>query len=89
MCNTFVRKDTRVGGEDMSSMTGEWCCTECGSHNAYQETFSDDEVGHIKGCQDCGYYDVYRENAETGQVIEEYQGHEHYYAKEDKEKDDE
>ena len=43
-------------------MTGEWCCTECGSHNAYQETFNDDEVGHIMGCDDCGYYDVYRES---------------------------
>ena len=44
----------------MSSMTGEWCCTECGSYNAHQEDFSDDEVGHIMGCQDCHYYDVYR-----------------------------
>ncbi len=68
----------------MSSMTGEWCCTECGSYNAYQETFSDDEVGHIMGCNDCGYYDVYRENADTGDIIEEYQGHGHYYAQEDK-----
>ena len=38
------------------------------------------------GCDDCGYYDVYRENAETGEIIEDYQGHEHDYAKEDKEK---
>ena len=68
----------------MSSMTGEWCCTECGSHNAYQETFNDDEIGHIMGCQDCGYYDVYREDVETEEVIEDYQGYDHYYAQEDK-----
>jgi hypothetical protein len=36
------------------------------------------------GCNDCGYYDVYRENADTGDIIEEYQGHGHYYAQEDK-----
>ena len=27
----------------MSSMTGNWVCTECGSDNAYQEDFNDDE----------------------------------------------
>ena len=68
----------------MSSSTGEWCCTECGSHNAYQETFSDDEIGHVMGCQDCHYYDVYREDAETGEVIENYQGYDHQYAQDDK-----
>ena len=31
----------------MSSSTGEWCCTECGSYNAYQEDFSDDEAGEF------------------------------------------
>jgi len=68
----------------MSSSTGEWCCTECGSDNAYQETFSDDEVGHVMGCQDCHYYDVYREDRDTGKVIENYQGYDHEYAQDDK-----
>jgi len=63
----------------MSSMTEEYRCTECGSENAYEETFNDTESGHIIGCDDCGYYDVYRENR-SGKVIEEYQGYEHYYA---------
>ena len=64
---------------NMSNITGEYCCTECGSENAYEETFNDTESGHIIGCDDCGYYDVYRENR-SGKVIEEYQGYEHYYA---------
>tara|TARA_A100001201_G_scaffold137527_1_gene127488 strand:- start:751 stop:954 length:204 start_codon:yes stop_codon:yes gene_type:complete len=63
----------------MSSNTGRWCCTECKSYNAYIETFSDDEIGHIMGCKDCGYYDVYRENAVTGEIIEDYQGYDHEY----------
>ena len=68
----------------MSSMTGNWVCTECGSDNAYQEDFNDDETGHIMGCQDCGYYDVYREDRDTGEVIEEYAGYDHEYARDDK-----
>tara|TARA_R110002049_G_scaffold19822_7_gene73819 strand:+ start:126 stop:353 length:228 start_codon:yes stop_codon:yes gene_type:complete len=73
----------------MSSVTGEWCCTECGSYNAHQEDFSDDEVGHIMGCQDCGYYDVYREDRDTGEVIEEYAGYDHEYARDDKDNKEE
>ncbi len=51
----------------MSSHTGEWCCSECESENAYQESFNDEETGHIMGCFNCGYYDVYREDSETGE----------------------
>ena len=67
----------------MSSSSGDWKCSECKSINAYKETFNDEEEGHIKGCWDCGYYDVYREDIETGKVIEEFTGFNHYYAKED------
>ena len=70
----------------MSGMTGEWRCTKCKSDNAYQETFSDGEDGYIYGCFDCHYYEVYREDSETGEVIEDYKGYDHYYAQEDKEK---
>ena len=69
----------------MSSNTGEWCCTECKSYNAYQETFNDDEIGHIMGCKDCGYYYVYSEDAETVELIEDYQRYDHQYAQDDKE----
>tara|TARA_R100001244_G_scaffold127566_1_gene98161 strand:+ start:677 stop:901 length:225 start_codon:yes stop_codon:yes gene_type:complete len=74
----------------MSSMTGEWCCSECESENAYQESFDDGETGHVMGCFDCGYYDVYREDSETGQQLEDYQGYEHVYREQDlEEKNDE
>lgn len=71
----------------MSSSTGEWCCSECKSENAYQESFNDEETGHIMGCFDCGYYDVYREDSETGEELENYQGYEHEYRETDLEKE--
>ena len=63
----------------MSSMSGEWQCTECNSLNAVHEDFRDDETGHISECLDCGFMDVYREKTDTGKIIEDYQGHNHYY----------
>ena len=63
----------------MSSMVGEWICTECGA-DGYHESFSDDEVGHIDTCNKCGYVDVYREDAESGEVIEDYSGCDHDYS---------
>ena len=68
----------------MSSTVSDHCCKECNSTNAYSEVFNDDEVGTIEGCFDCGYYEVYREDYETGEIIEDYQGYDHHYAKEDK-----
>jgi len=74
----------------MSSMSGDWCCTECNSTNAYQEYFRDDEVGTIYGCFDCGYYSVFRANVhkvehgwEEGDTIENYDGYEHAYREAD------
>ena len=64
----------------MTSVVNKWHCTECNSDNAHEEIISDDEVGHIMGCQDCGYYDVYREDKKTGKLIEAYQGYNHKYA---------
>ena len=61
----------------MSSMSGEYRCTECGSENCHNEEFNDDESGHIISCNDCGYCDVYREDSVSGKVIEEYQGYEY------------
>ena len=69
----------------MSSHTGEWCCSECESEKAYQESFNDEETGHIMGCFNCGYYDVYREDSETGEELEDYQGYEHEYREMDSE----
>ena len=73
----------------MSSFVQDCKCSKCNSDNAYYETFSDDEEGHIMGCEDCGYYDVYREDAETREVIEEYKGYDHYYAQDDKDNKEE
>ena len=71
----------------MSSMNGNWCCTECNSTNAYQEEFRDDEIGEIYGCFDCGYYSVFRaeidEDDEEGDTIEDYHGYEHEYREDD------
>ena len=68
----------------MSSTVSDHCCKECNSTNAYSEVFNDDEVGTIEGCFDCGYYEVYREDYKTGEIIEDYQGYDHHYSKEDK-----
>ena len=67
----------------MSSMTEDAVCSQCKSDNAYQEHFDDDESGHIYGCFDCGYYDVLRENPDTEEIIEEYQGYNHEYRQDD------
>ena len=71
----------------MSSMTEHAVCNACKSDNAYQEHFDDDEVGHIYGCFDCGYYDVLREDPDTEEIIEEYQGYDHEYREQDKEQE--
>ena len=71
----------------MSSMSGNWCCTECNSTNAYQEEFRDDEIGEIYGCFDCGFYDVLREDPDTEAIIEDYQGYDHEYREQDKEQE--
>ena len=68
----------------MSSNVTDTCCTQCNSNRAYSEEFHDDEIGTIAGCFDCGYYEVYREDAESGEIIEDYAGYNHAYAKEDK-----
>ena len=75
-------------GIKMSSISGDWCCTECNSTNAYQEYFRDHEVGTIYGCFDCGYYSVFRAELdmvrmEEGNTIENYDGYEHAYRKAD------
>ena len=71
----------------MSSFTQDAVCSVCKSDNAYQEHFDDDEVGHIYGCFDCGYYDVLREDPDTEEIIEEYQGYDHEYREQDKEQE--
>ena len=59
---------------------GNTKCTNCGSDNAISETLSDSETGHIDECADCNYTVVYREDADTGRVIEDYQGFTHEYS---------
>jgi len=66
----------------MSSICGDWICSECKSTDAVNENFNDSETGHISECYQCGYMEVYRENNHTGKVIEDYQGFNHYYNKE-------
>jgi|TARA_R110000822_G_scaffold12402_1_gene44929 hypothetical protein len=68
----------------MSSVASDWVCTQCNSVNGYFEHFEDSEVGHISECKDCKFMEVYREDAETGKLIEDYAGYEHYYNKEKK-----
>lgn len=71
----------------MSSMSGNSCCSECKSTNAYMENYSDDEIGKIQGCFDCGYYEVYRveltDDYEEGEEIENYSGYKHSYREDD------
>ena len=54
----------------MSSFVQDWKCSKCSSDNAYYEDFKD---------KDCKYIEVYREDVDTGKVIENYTGYEHYY----------
>lgn len=67
----------------MSSMSQDSVCSQCNSENAYSESFHDEEIGHIDGCFDCGYYDVYREREIDKHVIEDYQGYNHHYRQQD------
>jgi predicted nucleic-acid-binding Zn-ribbon protein len=67
----------------MSSMTSDTTCEKCGSTNAYHEMIQDSEVGHIEGCFSCGWYDVYRADAYTSEVLEDFEGYGHPYAQED------
>jgi Zn ribbon nucleic-acid-binding protein len=62
-------------------------CSQCNSENAYSESFHDEEIGHIDGCFDCGYYDVYREREIDKHVIEDYQGYNHHYKQQDIDKE--
>jgi predicted nucleic-acid-binding Zn-ribbon protein len=63
----------------MSGCVDKWVCTECGA-DGYHESFNDDEIGHVDTCNKCGYVDVYREDSETGEVIEDYSGYDHEYS---------
>jgi len=65
----------------MSSISSDWVCTQCKNEKGYQENFNDSETGHILECTNCKYMEVYREDVDTGKVIEDYQGYEHYYNK--------
>ena len=57
-------------------------CTQCKSQDAVYEEFNDDEAGHIFECRSCNYTEVYREDVDSGEVVEDYSGYEHYYRKE-------
>ena len=63
----------------MSGTVSQAQCMQCDSDNCYSEDFRDEETGHIIGCDDCGYYDVFRMNTDSGKIIEDYQGYKHYY----------
>jgi len=65
----------------MSSFVQDWTCSKCKSENASYEDFRDSEEGYIFECNDCKYMEVYREDTDTGKVIEDYTGYEHYYNK--------
>jgi hypothetical protein len=67
----------------MSSTVNDWVCTQCNSTNGFHEDFADDEIGYISECKDCKYMEVYREDTETGVVVEDYSGYDHYYNKEE------
>jgi len=63
----------------MSSFVQDWKCSKCKSNNACYEDFKDSEEGYIFECKDCKYMEVYREDVDTGKVVEDYAGYEHYY----------
>ena len=67
----------------MSSNSTQIVCSQCKSENAYSESFHDEEIGHVDGCFDCGYYDVYREGTNNGRIIEDYRGYNHCYRQQD------
>ena len=68
----------------MSSMSSDWVCTECQSKNGFQEDFKDSEKGHVLECKDCKYMEIYREDVDTGKIVEDYKGYNHYYNSENK-----
>ena len=63
----------------MSSTVSDAICDECESSNAIYEVFSDSETGHIFECKDSKYMEVFRENTESQEIIENYRGYEHPY----------
>ena len=63
----------------MASFVQDWNCDKCKSKNAFYEDFKDSEMGHIFECKNCKYMEVYREDASTGEIIEDYKGYNHYY----------
>ena len=65
----------------MSSIVEDWECTECKDGKGFQEHFNDSEEGHIFECLKCKYMEVYREDVDTGKIVEDYVGYEHYYNK--------
>ena len=64
----------------MSSMVSDVTCTQCKSQDAVYEEFNDDETGHIFSCNSCNYTEVYRENVDSGEVVEDYSGYKHPYS---------
>jgi len=63
----------------MSSIVEDWECTECKDGKGFQEHFNDSEEGHIFECLKCKYMEVYREDVDTGKIVEDYVGYEHEY----------
>ena len=64
---------------NMSSFVQDWNCDKCKSENAFYENFKDSETGYIFECNNCKYMEVYREDTNTGEIIEDYKGYDHYY----------
>ena len=63
----------------MSNFVQDSIYTQCESTNALYEKFNDDETGHIFQCFSCNYMQVYRENVDSGKVVEDYNGYNHAY----------
>ena len=70
----------------MSGFVQDWDCTQCKDGKGFQETFKDTEEGYILECLNCKYMEVYREDVDTGKVVEDYVGYEHYYNNEQESK---
>lgn len=63
----------------MSSTVSLWTCSECGNEEGTQEYFKDTETGFILECTNgCGYLEIYREDIDTGKVIQQYEGYAKY-----------
>ena len=63
----------------MSSFVQDWNCNKCKNENAFYENFKDSETWYIFECNNCKYMEVYREDTNTGKIIEDYKGYDHYY----------